>query len=342
MNVEKIDGRKNKPTKERYLYNEPLKLKFLDFVRDNKSFATYDLYYKELSKLSHYERDEWKNDVFNVSDDDITDFINACETPSFQSRDIFRSIIRLYVRWVHGQNTERPQFDLTELVKFPNPKVNLNINGVKIQYIKDERELHDICFDFCANAQDAVCFVLPYYSLSGNSHEEILNLTKHDIKKNGVIARKNDGRERFVEIPEPFLSVLSDANEETTYFKNNNMCKSYEQGMRSCYSFEMQPSEYVLKVANYMKDYHSNGVTPQIISQRVKKIAKLYDKRNLFRLNPQTIKMSGLFNLFRKMEKVKGGSLERKDYVEALEKYDVSKGLLSSYKAKYKLFKELV
>jgi hypothetical protein len=345
MDINKVDGRGQRAKKEWYFYNKEVKDRFLDFIKETLSEKTYELYFKQLSKLSEYERKEWKDDVYNMQPKEIVDFINSTQTLSYQSRDIFRTIIRKYIQWAISQGYSKRNFDFTKMIKFDNAKSNINVNGIKIGYIKDEEELRNIC-TFCANAQDAVCFVLPYFSVDGEKHEEMLNLTYNpyslehsDVKENGVVARKNNGKERFVEIPESFLEIIKDAAGETTYYKNNNIL---DPGMRSNVSFEMVQSPHVIKIANKMKGYSEDGVTAQLINQRVKKIARLYDGRNLQRLNPQSVKMSGLFNLLKKMEQEKEGELERADYLEVMTKYDIAESLLPAYKAKYKLFKELV
>jgi site-specific recombinase XerD len=336
-NVIKIDGRKNRSAKEYYFYNKEVKDQFLDFIKETQKVTTWKLYYKQLSKLSEYERDEWQDDVFNVTNKEIDDFLDYIETSSIQTKDVFRTIIKRYIQWSITQGYSKSNFDFTQMINSTGSKKHINTNAAKVQYIWSQDELYKIC-NFCANAQDAICFVLPYFSIDGISHEEILNLTQKDIKENGVIARKDNGEERFVEIPERFLEVIRDAAEEQTYYKNNNMCTADTKFT----SFEMQPSQYVIKIANKMQDWHMTDakINPQIVNQRIKKILLLYDDRNIKRLNPKNLFLSGLFDYFRTKEDEQGAELSREQYLEGLRRYNIPETLISMYKEKYKLFKQ--
>lgn len=324
------------PSRQFNFYNEQVKKRFIEVMQQRYKPNTVDLYSKCLNKLSEYERDEWKDDVYNQSERQLKDFLDYCESSAAKSGNVMMTVIRKYVQWAISEGYSKSNFDFTQMIDVNKIKTHVNINAIKTQYIKDQDELFSICM-FCANAQDAVGFVLTYFGIDGEKHSEMINLARSDIKENGVTIQRNL-KEFFIEIPERFLEVIRDAVDEAVYYKYNNM----DNQTTKAKSYELSQTGYVLKVAKGNNNQKIDEISPQIINQRLKKIARLYDMRNLSRLNPKNVLISGMFDALRRIENDKQGELNKINYETVLEQYNISLNLWNDYKVKYDMFKEAI
>jgi site-specific recombinase XerD len=308
--------------------------KLKNLVKDNYKPSTIELYYKCLLKISEYEEEEWQDDIFNKTPDQMEDFLDYQETSTAKSGSVMITALRKYVQWAISEGYSRSNFDFSKMIRLKKIKTHVSINAFKTQYITNQDELWNIC-NFCANAQDSILFILPYFSIDGVAHKEQTSIQIEDVQDNGININR-DGEVKFIEIPERFMVFIRDAVTETTYYKNNDM----SEGSKAK-SFELAPSNYLLKMANKRGLSTVGEIEKQIINQRIKKIIELFHMRNIKRLNPGSILISGLFDYLKNIENQKNTELDRVDYEEALCYYNINKNLWADYKIKYELFKEV-
>jgi hypothetical protein len=358
------------------LYNEDRKNDFIFSLNDDLS--TKETYRKLLKTIGKYEY-KVNKDLYLMNAQEVLDMFSYLRLGSDDTAIVMLTLIKLYHKYAI---TEKLISNLDDVLSLTKEDVIPRVSTVKRkqQYIKNEDELRGIC-QFCANWQDSGLFVATFYGIDGYEHDSIVNLKKEDLDpinggawatdfeyeldETGKIKRDSETKEkvikkstrRFVEIPEEFLRILENAAKEPTYFKANNM-----SGGMKARSYELMNSPYIFRrAATREGDEERLTIDAQVVNQRMKKIITLFsgkkkykvhqedekvvnliNRRNITRMNPQTVFISGIFNQFRKLEETEGREIQTNECEEVLRKYNVSPILATSYRNKYLSYKKTV
>lgn len=325
-----------------FLYNEDIKERFLtNYINKRTAESVRSILYKTAT----YERDEWDHDLYDCSLSEIKDFLDYCSPSTEKAATVLLSIIRKYIQWAMSEGYSRTNIDITKSLRKNMLSNHINTIGYKTQYLRNKEEFYNL-LDFCINYQDSGGMVLMYSGINGQEHIEATSLRVedcyfdqlNDFQKNKIKVKRNGEIKTFTIDPK-CAEILYLATKEEEYQKRNDLSKS------KC------RINYVIKTHYVLRPVHEKGfvgdgrISGQIINQRIKKIAKLFDQdpqgRNIKRLNPQTIFYSGLFHYLLDLEKEKG-ELTMDDYKQANERWGIGTVVPFETKDKLDQFKKMI
>lgn len=335
------------------LYNEDAKLRFLDSLTNSPS--TKLSYKRYLKSLSRYE---WKinKDLYELTLAEIFDMFSALQTASEETTSVMLTILKKYRQWAMKEGLMSSLIDDAIALSKGDLKRIISKTKYRNKYFKNFEQLKDV-IDFCINFQDKVLFILPYYGIDGKEHSEMTNLKLSDCDfENDTIKVSRNDSVVTISIPHEFMEYIEKAAKEYEYRQNNGIKDKHKEKYSSlCITnYVLRPAEISkIRAIDKLKDNETFDIKefkiqPQIINQRIGKIAKGYYTtepgiiENREKLNPQNILWSGVFHTL--YNKEQQDRLTNEDIGKVCNIYDLSTDInnICDVRNKYETFKEIL
>lgn len=290
----------NNDNKETYkLYNPELKERFLE----SYSESTRHFYRYILSKPRTTE-EKLKKDVCNFDSAQLDSLMGKYSNRSISAVASVISVLRLYIDFCIEQGYVESRINWLCNIEVKDMDKYIDKLASEKQYISKE-ELLDIIAN-CINAQDALCFALPF---SGIKPEEMVNLKVSDVdfETNELILRKNNGDTRVVKVEDYVMKLIKDGINQTEYYTSNGLSKSTSFSD----SNRILLTDYVMR-ASFRKSNMQDKLKIINITARISRMKKFTG--NNF-INPTNLWVSGIIDLAKKI-KAEKGELTKSDYIE--------------------------
>jgi len=294
---------------ERTLYNQNIKIRFLNEIRDGtKNFYEYVLSKAEKTEII------LKKDVFEFNTTELDSLIKSYKNKSIQTVQSTVAVLKKYIDWAikegfvfSGINFLQP-LECKDLYKY------VNLIARDMRYVTRE-ELLDIV-DSCNNRQDSVPFALLFEGAKGENLEELRNLKVSDcnFKTNELILTKDSGEKRSLIVSNRTMELINDAISEKEYYKNNGAETTAKSTM-----FPITETEYVLRISGRNE---VSTIKPASINARICRIGKW--NGNDF-ITSTTIWFSGMIDMAKEI-KNKNGKLVKNDYLEINRRFGYDEG----------------
>lgn len=283
------------------LYNEDFKNRFLE-----KQKLSTSRYYKYIFKKS-YEIEstvgKCGKDIYEFNIEEIDTLLMSYPNGSIGAIESVASVLRDYIDFAIAEGYVSTKINYMDTISgHSSYEKYLNVNKIRNKIIT-ERELREICYS-CENAQDAVCFALPFYGVKGEANEEMLNLKESDINFTQEILRlsANDESTRHLKVDDFLVNLLHEAINETGYAKENGGSEYSGVYMLNT------DSEYVLKTGGKKVNEPAHQLLP---NTRIKRVGRLLGNN---KLSPMSLWYSGMYNMYLKIKESKG-EISESDYV---------------------------
>lgn len=333
-NVEKNAAIKNKEIKRKAgrppinkdLYNEDIKRRFLE--NEYSNLKTRLRYEKVFRKTYSFENKNNK-DLFRFNLPEIRSMLYSFNAKSYKSLAVANSTIRKYIDWAIKENYLNTLINFSDLIDM-DEIIGMTFNIIQtFRHLTGLDELKEIV-SLCVNAQDAICFILPFYGLKT---EEIEQITSKNIFGNNIVI--ND---RVIELPDEFIIKIYEAMREIDYLKNNGIDISCNiKALRMTLD---DNGDFLLKRTKGKKK--QNG-TSQLVNLRIKKIMNslIYlNKKELYKseVTFTSLNQSGMYYFLYEIER-KNKKLKAEDYIYIQNRYKISGINYQSAREGYVLWK---
>lgn len=293
-NASKNSGRKPMFT-ELWSIESGFKEEFLEFLKNDTMLSpnTINNYEITLRKISDYEINQMdkQKDLFEFTDPEIETMIRYFGFSKFKSVQSCISLINKYLIYANEKGVMKNRINFI-YEKLPGEIHKLLVNRIKQgKQVITRDELYQEIFSSIKNAQDLICFILPF---EGLSFKEMINLKHSDIDmKNNTIRLEH----RSILVPQKAIDALDDAISVTNYLSKNGKATGKLSDL------ELMPSSYVLKptiifmqvnkdLAGEMDDVQVNQA---IIRRRIDMIKKMIGKPHL---SYSALRESGMRDVF--------------------------------------------
>lgn len=249
------------------------------FIKDRAYHPDTALSFMYVFEKFKSKEEEKGKDICHFDESELKEVIKSLKLPSLARVEQFISIISRYMWWASDydiRNTVPPHIndELRSFVFVDNSK------------IISEEELRRVS-NLCINAQDGICFALPFYGLFGHNLEEICNLAVKDCNTVAKTINVKGYFNRVIELPRWAADLLEEAINEDRYYINNGNSLSNK-------SFnKLSPNGYVLRTSGNPK---FSPVDRSVVYQRVDKIKNFAGYPNIF---PRSLRVSGQINFLK-------------------------------------------
>lgn len=290
------------------LYNQDLKNKFLDkYTTSTKRF------YRYIFQISSELENEFGKDIFEFNSLEIENLLNCYKNGSVEAVSSNVTVLKKYIDFAIEQGLSKINY-LNNLTGYDDLKkyVNINMSNKRILSFKQVWDIVDMCY----NAQDAICILLPFYGVKGESNEEISNLKKSDvdfINKKLKLTRNNNSI-RYIDIDDKLISIIYKAISEEEYAKNNG---NINPDLKSSY-FNIYENDYVVRAATNKNNLPIQSIN---INARIKRIGRLWGNSYI---TPTSLWYSGFYHRYLQA-KSKKGVLAKDDYLKICDEFGYDK-----------------
>ena len=302
--------------KDKGMYNEEIKLKFLEeqySSEDSRRILAYIFY------NSRRTEEQLGKDLYNFNINDITALLKDLSPRNTNVARSNGSVISAYINW-SAENGYRQSND--------NP-----LHGVLPSYYEDfvgERKLYlsknqiDEIIEEIVNAQDSVILKLLFDGASGTKMSELLNLKKSDINWDTNSLKLTDDKygDRELVVTDECMKLLNRAIDEKSYYSKNGTV----EGKKS--EIDLVDNEYVLRNIK-VGAYGEGKGNPSLIYRRMDMIQELLDT-GLESFTSKSITKSGMiyegYRLF-----LEDGEIGSEQLSKVAEKFGVRKIKVGEY-----------
>jgi hypothetical protein len=264
------------------LYNADIKEEFLSKYENEDTKITYINVFRKIKGIEEHRG----YDLYDFSIEDIKETMENIKPVTKASARASGSVIVSYINWA---------------AKYRESNINI-IQGLKPAWFESftiERELYISetrmmeMLNVLVNAQDKVLVKLPFISVNGYQHSELLNLTKDDIKGNTLFLKDDRKGERELTVDNETIELINKALKQETYVSKNGAGKrSYEAKLiennyvvrgleRRAKNFERAEKNIVYRrITNISEFFGMPYLTPKSIwkSGQIKMAADLYER----------------------------------------------------------------
>lgn len=291
------------------------------FINDQTEESTRKAYSRVLKRTALME-EKLNKDLYDFTLQEIMQFLLMLKATKLSSLQHTGSILHNYIGWAIDQDLRKDNI---------NPLSAVTSFEWYSQFVDDsskmlftEKDITNIVAG-CRNYQDAAPIQGIFEGIMGKANSELANMKMEHIfqDEHGEYHIKliNDTTEgsliREIPISEDLYDILRVANKEDKYLKNNGIVSDTAKSKFN----ELVENDYIIRTAiNARSEEENIPVQGQIISLRVKKVAKWND---LPQLTPINIRNSGMLKLARELYN-KNGKLDREEYSEICKRFNIN------------------
>ncbi|WDI05026.1 hypothetical protein PUW25_26010 (plasmid) [Paenibacillus urinalis] len=205
------------------LYNEDVKLKFLELMKKNGCSENTLVTYKRVFLRASGLEKRFKTDLYDFTFEYIEKLLIKMNHTTLNSAISSISIIRSYIDWAI-QNKYR-KVPLSPLDVFTTKELAQRYKNKRVRVYFTHAEVQKFA-DSAVNAQDKALIWAMFHGICGNGMAELRNLTLYDIDQhNYKLTLKDDDSERVIELisdeQKKLIDHLLKAHEQTHYLKGN-------------------------------------------------------------------------------------------------------------------------
>lgn len=312
-------------------YNPERKVRFLEEEYPNDS--TRETYASILRNSAKFEKDKSK-DVCDFSYSEIVDLMIGLGKKTSKSLNVTKTILIKYVDWCYDQKYTSTPNQIKLLTKENLLKQTNQIAQKNSIITRDE--MYDICNNLY-NPIDRAVIALPFEGVRGrteidNTFEELRNLNTADVlvNENTVIATRNNGERRYVQVDKRTTDILVAAINQKDYYKGNGDAKG---------RFAIMPLKDTGYVLRTIAGRENANLDDKIIATSINnKFKNIRTYTGISFLTPTTLFQSGLIERCEILEK-EIGELYPENFRQIYRDLKLDDRSWHDLKEKYKMYK---
>jgi hypothetical protein len=303
-----------------------------------QKFVKENYYNKDTRKVLRYTFDEILKleeengtNLFNFSYEQLGDALRAfhCATRNALAKEL--NYMKQYEKWAVSKGMCQQNWSGIQNIERNELNKYLDLNILVNQYIKDRKELYELC-DLLVNAQDAALLIEAYEGLYGNEMSEIRYLRKDgDINFSDNIIHVRGDKNRFLDnIDDNSLNILKEAIEQKDYLINNG-----ETNARAPKRYLID-SQYIIRpTKNNKQGLGDETLSVNSINTKLTKIRMWIEKPHITLIS---VHRSGMFE---KLDSIKNtiGDIAIQDYKDVLERFGEDPNTYNMLRENYEDYK---
>ncbi|QWU14342.1 hypothetical protein SAMN04487895_101644 [Paenibacillus sophorae] len=293
-------------------FNKPQKDRYLKGLEE----STYNTYSRVLKRASYLE-EQLNKDLFNFNLYEIGQLMKLLSPTTFLSSKSQILTIRRYIRWAIKEDLRAD--NINPLDAALTDELIQSYVDTSNKYLFSDEEINSF-IGRIVNPQDSALIQCLFEGIMGRAYSEILNILEKDVDRgNGYITLRNKPAEgpletREIEISQKLMNLLYSAAHQTVYYKSNGN----ESVFIKARDAELIESPYVFRPVALNVKYIDNA-PPNLVSRRIKKIAKWFDYPYL---TPINIRKSGMLKYANELYR-ESGKFERTELMKVCRKFDI-------------------
>jgi hypothetical protein len=324
------------------LYNEEFKLRWLSNI--GLSESTYDMYIKTFKRTHNMEK-HYNKDLYQFSLNEMVDLLKSFRFKSEQAASTRMTPISQYISFAIEEGYTENNLNTIDMIRANKNVYSSLVNSIATQQKTITRnKLYQYC-NRMKNAQDAICWILPFEGILGKEMKDIINITKDDIDLDSNLIEIED---RIVILSDESTWFVKTALEEDFYFKGNG---KYDGGKYNNQKRFLQKNRYLVRSTSGQKDaFIDNPVLKGTIAGRLQRTSKALGRPHI---TPTDLYNSGVRDfIYNYLNNYKYKDFDNKDEefirkskgfhklcAEVTKKYDVSD--IKIFEIKQDYFNEL-
>lgn len=307
---------------EATFYNQERKEEYLsNFQGDSKTT------YARILSLSKKKEEEFDKDLSSFNLREIESFLHICNPRTIASSKHNAHIVSSYIRWSirnRYKNGSNPLDNVESkwYTSFVDQEKEMFISEKELESI--ENGLH--------NYQDKIIPRLNWEGVGGEGCAELLNLKRKDVDfaTNTLTLTDEDKNKRKLVVSDRTMDFIRKALGENDYLKKNG---DLTPTIKATHTNLVQ-SDFVIRSSTTRNEDSTGAAKIHTIYRRLQMIAEQFDKPYL---NTTNLQRSGMLKMAKDLLE-RDGVLEKKQYDEISERYDVSKSLNGGFKLDYNYY----